>query len=100
MKKQLLTLFFGLFSLIAFSQTIITDETINAGDTFTMNSGEEYVLDGYVYVEAGATLNIEPGVIVRGRVLPSNGIDLTSALVIAKGATCLLYTSPSPRDRG
>ena len=87
MKKQLLTLFFGLFSLIAYSQNVITDATINAGDTFTMTSGQEYTLDGYVYVEAGATLIIEPGVVVRGIAFPSNGIDLTSALIIARGAT-------------
>ncbi len=87
MKKQLLTLLFGLFSFITYSQTTITDATINAGDTFTMTSGQEYTLDGYVYVEAGATLNIEPGVVVRGKAFPSNGIDLTSALIITRGAT-------------
>ena len=86
MKKQLLTLFFGLFSLLAYSQISVTDETINAGDTYTMTSDQEYIIDGYVYVEAGATLIIEPGTVVRGRALASNGNDLTSALIITKGA--------------
>ena len=86
MKQQLLTLFFGLFSILAYSQISITDETINAGDTYTMTSDQEYIVDGYVYVEAGATLIIEPGTVVRGRALASNGNDLTSALIITKGA--------------
>ena len=86
MKKQLLALFFGLFSIFAHSQISITDETINAGETYTMTSDQEYIIDGYVYVEAGATLIIEPGTVIRGRALPSNGNDLTSALIISRGA--------------
>ena len=38
---------------------------------------------------------------VRGTVVLPNGTGKTvSVLVIAKGENCLLYTSPSPRDRG
>ena len=51
-----------------------------------MSAGTEYVLDGYVYVEEGATLIIEPGVVVRMSALPSSLADLTSALVITRGA--------------
>ena len=86
MKKFLLPCLLFLFSAIAIGQTVITDETINAGETYTMSAGTEYVLDGYVYVEEGATLIIEPGVVVRMSALPSSLADLTSALVITRGA--------------
>ena len=89
MKNVLLILFCLLLVQVSFAQVIVSDATINAGDTYTMSTGTEYVLDGYVYVEAGATLVIEPGVVVKGAVFPSNGTDLTSGLIISKGAKIL-----------
>jgi len=86
MKKQILSIFFSCFSLLLFGQVVVQDATIDAGDTYTMTSDQEYILDGYVYVEEGATLIIEPGTVIKGSAVPSNGIDLTSVLIIAKGA--------------
>ena len=61
-----------------------TTVTIPAGDittNTTWTSSNVYLLNGWVYVKAGATLTIEPGTIIRG--------DKTSkgALIIEKGAT-------------
>ncbi len=89
MKNVLLTLFWLLLIQASFAQVVVSDATINAGDTYTMSTGTEYMLDGFVYVEEGATLVIEPGVVVKAAVFPSNGIDPTSALIISKGAKIL-----------
>ena len=97
MKNVLLILFWQLLVQVSFAQVVLSDATINAGDTYTMSTGTEYILDGYVYVEEGATLIIEAGVVVKGAVFPSNGIDLTSALIISKGAKILAEgTAVSP----
>jgi len=61
-----------------------TTVTIPAGDittNTTWTSGNVYLLNGFVYVKAGATLTIEPGTIIRG--------DKTNkgTLIIEKGAT-------------
>lgn len=84
--------FYTLFILFAFfttnisAQTVVTDSDIVGGQAYTWTSDTEYLLDGYVYVEDGAVLNIEPGTIVRGKTSGSNG-DATSALIISRGAT-------------
>lgn len=88
MKRQLLLLIAITLSLNAFAQVVVNDASINAGETFTMTSDNEYLLDGYVYVEEGATLVIEPGTVIKGSIVPTNG-DLTSALIIARGGTIL-----------
>ncbi len=84
MKQSLLSILFSFFTLGAFAQITITDADINAGDNVTWSPGQEYILDGYVFVEEGATLTIEPGTIVKGKSTPTNG-EATSALIIARG---------------
>ena len=86
------TKFYTLFILLAFlttnnisAQTVITDSDLVGGQTYNWTSDTEYVLDGYVYLEAGGVLNIEPGTVVRAQVSGSNG-DATSALIIARDA--------------
>lgn len=46
------------------AQTIVTAD-ITANTTWTP-AGNPYILDGYIFVRDGATLTIQPGVIVRG----------------------------------
>ncbi len=78
-------LFFTFLSISSFAQITITDSDLQGGQTYTWTSDNEYLLDGYVYLEAGGVLNIEPGTVVRGKVTGSNG-DATTALIIARDA--------------
>ncbi len=61
---------------------VTTDRTLSA-DTC-------YILDGFVFVESGATLAIEPGTVIKG--LPGNDIttgDFGSALIVLPGGTII-----------
>jgi hypothetical protein len=62
----------------------LTDDSINEGETVTLDANVEYLLDGFVFVEEGATLVIPAGTVIRGKVVPSTG-ELASALIIARG---------------
>ncbi|MEL7118835.1 MAG: T9SS C-terminal target domain-containing protein, partial [Bacteroidota bacterium] len=62
----------------------ITDADIEAGGTLTLDPANEYLLDGNVFVEDGATLIIPAGTVIRGQAVPSTG-DISSTLVIARG---------------
>ncbi|MEM1214183.1 MAG: T9SS C-terminal target domain-containing protein, partial [Bacteroidota bacterium] len=68
-----------------FAQTTITDGSLVANTDYTWETGQEYLLDGLVYLEEGGTLTIEPGVVIKAKSAPTNG-DNTSALIITKGA--------------
>ena len=63
----------------------ITDADLVAGETYDWTADNQYLLDGLVYVEEGATLNIAAGTVVKFKLAPSN-TDLTSALFITRGA--------------
>ncbi len=76
--------FFG--DLTQRTQEVITDGDIVADSTYTWTREKEYILDGYVFVEAGAKLTIEPGTVIKGRNKPTNGVDKSSALIITRGA--------------
>lgn len=56
--------------------------TSNITDDVTWTSGNTYILGGRIAVEAGATLTIEPGVIIKGEA--GTGSNAT-ALLIAQG---------------
>jgi hypothetical protein len=60
--------------------TVLSDKT---GDK-TLTSDKIWTLDGFVFVENGTTLTIEPGTIVEGK--PGQG-ENASALVVAQGGT-------------
>ena len=63
-----------------------TTVTIPAGDITTntiWSASNVYLLNGWVYVKAGATLTIEPGTIIRGDKVNK------AALIIEKGATII-----------
>lgn len=91
MKKLLITLLtFGLTFIFAQSgKTIVTikdsDITGNQG-IVKWTKDKVYLLDGYVYVEAGTTLEIEAGTVIKAKQNPSNGSDKASVLVISRGA--------------
>ena len=67
------------------SSTIVTvtDDDINAGDQVYWTADKTYLLDGFVFVEEGAVLNIEAGTVIKAK--PGQG-ENASALIITKGA--------------
>ena len=87
MYSRIFTLFIAfLASFSLFAQVTVSDQDLVAGQTYNWVSSTEYVLDGLVFLEAGATLNIEAGTVIRGKASPTTS-DNTSALIIARGAT-------------
>ena len=63
------------------TEVIVTDGGSGTGTT-TWTCDNVYKLDGYVFVNSGQTLTIEPGTVVKG--LPGSGSD-ASALIVARG---------------
>ena len=86
MQRIFTTLLFLLVILSspAAAQVVVTDD-ISSDMTWT--SDNEYVLDGLIFVNDGATLTIEPGTVIKGR-LQSNITtgDGASALIVRRGA--------------
>ncbi|NND08013.1 MAG: T9SS type A sorting domain-containing protein [Saprospiraceae bacterium] len=66
------------------AQTEITDASIEAGDTLRLVAGMDYTLDGYVYVEDGAVMMIEPGTVIKAKGTTTTG-DPSSALIVSRG---------------
>ncbi|MEM6964566.1 MAG: T9SS type A sorting domain-containing protein [Bacteroidota bacterium] len=64
----------------------VTDNDLLGGQTYNWTNDNTYCLDGYVYLETGSTLNIEPGTVIYGKEVPSNAGEV-STLVITRGAT-------------
>ncbi len=60
----------------------ITDADINAGDKVYWTADNTYVLDGFVYVEDGAVLNIEAGTVIKAK---EGQAESASALIICRG---------------
>ena len=88
MMKKIYTLTVGLLMASASlkAQTIvnIVDADLNAGQTYNWTNNNIYVLDGLVFVEDGAILNIEAGTTVK--FTPRADVGNPSALVICRGA--------------
>lgn len=70
----------------------ITDASIQAGQTVTWTKDNVYVLNGFVYVEDGATLTIQAGTVVKAQ--QGTG-PAASALVICRGARLFALGSPT-----
>lgn len=86
-RKMLLPLLSALilgFGLHAQTTVNITDASITGGQTVNWTKNNVYLLDGLVFVESGATLNIEAGTVVK--FTPKAEVGNPSALVICRGA--------------
>ena len=71
----------------------ITDNGSGTGTT-TWTKDKVYLLDGFVFVNSGQTLTIQPGTVIKGK--PGTGAS-ASALIVAKGAqinACGTATEP------
>lgn len=82
MKKTLVKL---LLALVAVPGALFAQITVNANITAntTWTKNNTYILDGRVFVTNGATLTIEPGTVIKGKVRAAQD---ASALIIARGA--------------
>jgi len=89
MRAILVSFLLFLFSSGLRSQNTVTvkDADIGPNDQVTWTSDNVYLLDGYVFVDSGATLTIEKGTVIKG--LASNNIstgDPASALIVVSTA--------------
>lgn len=67
------------------AETIVTITDYGKGiGTTTLTKDKTWVLNGFVFVNAGQTLTIEPGTVVKGK---SGQGENASALIVAKGGT-------------
>ncbi len=64
---------------------VITDMGEGTGTT-TWRSDKTYILDGFVFVNAGQTLTIEPGTVIKGKAGQGSN---ASALIVAKNGTIM-----------
>jgi hypothetical protein len=71
------------FTVSSFPEVTLKD-SVNAGasgtTTFNWTADKRYLLDGFVYVPKGVTLNIAAGTIIKGK-------NFNAALVVEPGAT-------------
>lgn len=91
MKKFfLLSCMFAAFISRSMAYTTVTvQDSISTNTHWTCD--QQYLLKGYVYVTAGATLTIDPGVIIRG------DKDTKGALIVERGGKLLaMGTAASP----
>jgi len=86
--QKLLYILLAIFSIanISFAQIVIQDGDLVGGQTYNWTSNNVYLLDGFVFLEDGGVLNIEPGTVIKAMESPSTS-DNASALIISRGAT-------------
>ncbi|HAF27997.1 MAG TPA: hypothetical protein DCG75_03020 [Bacteroidales bacterium] len=68
--------------IIIDTNTSITDDGSGTGTT-TWTNDKEYILEGFVFVNPGQTLTIEPGTVIRAK---TGQGENASALIVARGA--------------
>lgn len=83
--RRLLLLSVAIIAFVAAkAQTVITitDADLQPNQTYNWTKDNIYLLDGFVFVDSGATLNIEAGTIIQAKETPTTG-DNASALIVA-----------------
>ena len=82
-RKATLAACAALMPVAATADTIdVNDADISAGTNVVWTADNEYVLNGLVFVDEGASLTIQPGTVIKGK--PGQG-ENASALVVARG---------------
>lgn len=98
MKKLLLSLTFAAGMFVAVNaQTVNVSSDITTNTTWTSNN--IYLLQGWIYVRAGATLTIEPGTIVKGENSSQGALIIErDAKIYAQGTAQqpIIFTSDKP----
>ena len=92
MKTKTLLLFFYLFTLISYAQNdaIRINDNVGSGDVY-WTANNTYYLDGNVFVNAGTTLYIEPGTVIKGS--PGVGEE-SSFLCVARDGMIIAEGTP------
>lgn len=80
--KRLVALLLTLMSLYLCAEEIIVTGSTNGTGNVTWTSDNTYVLNGFVFVNDGQTLNIEAGTVVKA--MTGEGAE-ASALIVARG---------------
>jgi hypothetical protein len=97
LKAASLAVLAALGALSAQAAIVTVPHDTNYTTNTTWSSANEYVLDGFVYVKAGATLTIEPGTIIRSQPRASAGTYNPGTIVITKdGFINAVGTSTNP----
>ncbi|WP_306639719.1 T9SS type A sorting domain-containing protein [Sanyastnella coralliicola] len=73
-------------------QTIVVSDDGSGTGTTTWKACNTYVLDGFVFVNDGQCLTIEPGTVIKG--MAGTGAD-ASALVVARGGKIFAEGTPN-----
>ena len=86
------------------TDVIVPGENLTIKGSITTNTTwaakNKYLLEGFVYVEAGATLTIEPGTIIKGdKSTKATLIVKPGAKIIAEGTASkpIVFTSNQPK---
>ncbi len=99
LSRILLLLFLLPAFITAQTEIRVTDADIPAGSNVTWTSNNIYILDGMVFVDAGATLTIEAGTIIKaedGQDTDASGLVVTrEAQIFAEGTADnpIIFTS-------
>ncbi len=81
------------FSQPTFPQRFITDNDLQAGQSYTWSKDTVYILEDIVYLEEGGTLTIEPGTVIKAQEYASS-YPPYAALVIARNARIFADGTP------
>ena len=82
MKKRFTTLLLTLFIVGGMAYAGDIDVTGHITSDVTWTADNDYYLDGFVFVDDGATVTVEPGTVIRG--YEGQGAD-ASALIVMRG---------------
>ncbi len=94
MRKLILAGCVALMPMTAKAATIeVTDTDIAANTNVVWTADNEYILNGLVFVDPGASLTIQPGTVIKGK--PGQG-ENSSALVVARGGK--IFASGTAED--
>lgn len=84
MKKLVLTLSLAMIAAFGLNAQIIKSGNITASETWTNNN--IYLLSGWVYIKAGATITIQPGTVIKGDFATQGALIVErDAYIIADG---------------
>lgn len=92
--KRICMLILACAALSFAANVTVTDDDIQTGDNVTWTSNNTYILDGFVFVDSGASLTIKPGTVIKGK--PGTGANASALIVARHGKIFALGTKTKP----